>query len=230
MVKPLFIGFVLTLPMIGIVAWLMPLSIWMMIFFVVIWMLWTYIFQGWKREFLINQRDEEMYYWLQNFITTLSIKKTITETFVDLSHRYQLQSASWLKTYTSNDVMQTMINLNQRFKHPIYEIFTSTLSFFEQQGGEVMTLFESIMLQGRLMETRRIEVQRYGKRYLLQWIFLWVLNVVILVISKFSLADLFLIMKETILFQTLILVILGLLPISQLLWFFQWVKSKNKLR
>lgn len=115
MVKPLFIGFVLTLPMIGIVAWLMPLSIWMMIFFVVIWMLWTYIFQGWKREFLINQRDEEMYYWLQNFITTLSIKKTITETFVDLSHRYQLQSASWLKTYTSNDVMQTMINLNQRF-------------------------------------------------------------------------------------------------------------------
>ncbi len=230
MVKPLFIGFLLTLPMIGIAVWLMPLSIWMMIFFVVIWMLWTYIFRGWHRESLINQRDEEMYYWLQNFITTLSIKKTITETFVDLSHRYQLQSASWLKAYTSNDVMQTMINLNQRFKHPIYEIFTSTLSFYEQQGGEVMTLFESIMLQGRLMETRRIEVQRYGKRYLLQWMFLWALNVVILFISKFSLADLFVIMKETILFQTFILVILGLLPISQLLWFLQWVKSKHKLR
>ncbi len=230
MVKQIIFGFFLSLPIFAIAAWLIPLTPMLLLFFALIWMLWTYVLLGWKREWKYNQLNEEMYYWLQNFITTLSIKKTITETFVDLSQRYQLQSASWLKAYTSNEVMQTMINLKQRFRHPIYEIFTSTLSFYEQQGGDVMTLFESIMFQSRLMETRRIEVFRYSKRYLFQWLFLWLLNLIILVVSKFSLADLFSIMKDTFIFQTLIILILVLIPISKLIWFHSWIRLKQKLR
>ncbi len=230
MVKQIIFGFILTIPIVGIAVWLIPLTPLLLIFLAFVWMIWTYVLLGWKREWHLNQINEEMYYWLQNFITTLSIKKTITETFVDLSQRYQLQSAVWLKAYTSNEVMQTMVNLKQRFHHPIYEIFTSTLSFYEQQGGDVMTLFESIMFQSRLMETRRIEVYRFSKRYLLQWLFLWILNLIILVVSKLSLADLYFIMKDTLIFQILILLILALIPISKLIWFYQWLQVKQKLR
>ena len=226
----IFIGLLLTLPLLGIAIWLIPLSMFIMVYFGLIWVFWTYILFSWKQEMNRSKQDEEMYYWLQNFITTLSIKKTITETFVDLSQRYQLQSATWLKSYMSNDVMQTMLNLNQRFRHPLYEVFTSTLGFYEQQGGDVMTLFESIMFQGRLMETRRIEVHRYSKRYFMQWVFLWMLNLIILIISKLSLPDLFNIMKDTLVFQILILLVLAFLPISKIIWFDQWIRLKRKLR
>ena len=230
MVKRILYAFFLTMPIMGIISWLVPLTSLMVIMLFFIWLLWIWVLNGWKREMKINQLDEEMYYWLQNFITTLSIKKTITETFVDLSQRYQLKETNWLKSYTSNEVMQTMINLKQRFHHPIYEIFTSTLGFYEQQGGDVMTLFDSILFQTRLMETRRIEVYRYTKRYFFQWLFLWMLNLLILVLSKLILMDLFAMMKNTLIFQVLIVVILVLIPISKLIWFYQWVQVKQKIR
>lgn len=230
MVKRILYAWLLTIPLMAFLVWFIPMSMLMIIFFMAIWMIWFYVLEFWKREWNMNQVDEEMYYWLQNFITTLSIKKTITETFVDLSQRYQLQKVQWLQSYTSNDVMQSIINLKQRFHNPIYDIFASTLGFYEQQGGDVMSLFESILLQTRLMETRRIEVYRYTKRYFFQWLFLWLLNLLILVLSKLSLPDLYTIMEDTFIFQMLIALILALIPISQCLWFYQWVQVKRKLR
>ncbi len=230
MVKQLLYAFILTIPIVGLIIWMIPISVMVLVVSLLTWFLWFWILERWQHEWKRNELDEEMYYWLQNFITTLSIKKTITESFVDLSQRYQLQQTHWLKSYTSNDAMQTMMNLKQRFRHPIYEIFTSTLSFYEQQGGDVMTLFESILYQTRLMETRRLEVNRYTKRYFFQWMFLWMLNILILILSKFTLADLYGLMRETFIFQFLIIIILLYIPTSKLIWFYQWIQVKRKLR
>jgi hypothetical protein len=93
-----------------------------------------------------------------------------------------------------------------------------------------MTLFESILYQTRLMETRRLEVNRYTKRYFFQWMFLWMLNILILILSKFTLADLYGLMRETFIFQFLIIIILLYIPTSKLIWFYQWIQVKRKLR
>ena len=102
MVKIIFISLLLTIPIMALSWWFIPVSISYIFIFIVSLFLWMAIIQGWKKEWDINRLDEEMYYWVQNFITTLSIKKTITEAYVDLSQRYQLQKVSWLKSFSSN--------------------------------------------------------------------------------------------------------------------------------
>lgn len=230
MVKIIFISLLLTIPIMALSWWFIPVSISYVFIFIVSFFLWMAIIQGWKKEWDINRLDEEMYYWVQNFITTLSIKKTITEAYVDLSQRYQLQKVTWLKSFSSNDVMQTMMNLKQRFHHPMYDLFCSTLNFYDEQGGEVMTLFESVLFQTRLMESRRLEMVRYTKRYFFQWMFLWALNVIILILSKWSLPDLYGLMKDTIIFQMMMILILLGIPLTKLIWYFQWSKVKQKIR
>jgi prophage maintenance system killer protein len=97
--------------------------------------------------------------------------------------------------FISNDALHGLRNLKQRFTHPLYGLFMNTLEFYEEQGGDVLVLFDSILHQTRIVESRRIEIQSLTKRYFFQWIFLWILNLFILLMSKVVLMDLFDVMK-----------------------------------
>ena len=45
--------------------------------------LWFVGLTTWFQQSKKDRIDSDMYYWMQTFLTTLSIKKTITETFVN---------------------------------------------------------------------------------------------------------------------------------------------------
>lgn len=182
----------------------------------------------WYRQSQRDQVDSQMYYWMQTLITTLSIKKTITETFVNVVQQYQLKNERWIDSFMSNDSLHALKNLTQRFSHPLYELFVTTLSFYEQQGGDVLVLFDSILQQTRLVESRRIEVQSLTKRYFFQWIFLWVLNLFILLMSKVVLIDLFDVMKTNMIFITSITFVLLYFPLSHGWWLQQWQHRKRR--
>jgi len=187
-------------------------------------------FLQWYQQSLDERKDAEMYYWMQTFLTTLSIKKTITETFVDVFQKYQLKNEKWIVAYASNDALNAMKNLGKRFTHPIYHLFLHTLAFYEQQGGDVFILFDSILQQTRQVEARRLEMTQLRKRYFFQWIFLWILNFMILIMSKIVLMDLFLSMQINILFVVLLSVIFVYFPLSHHWWFQQWKRLHGGMR
>lgn len=219
-----------TLPLVSLWWWLLPVS--PLIWIVLVGLLLGFFFSFVKIQQAsnINQKDEEMYYWLQNFLTTLAVKKTITETFVDVVKRYQWMKLNWIQAYASNEAMQALTNLKQRFQHPLYAIFVSTLAFYEQQGGDVMSLFDSILQQNRLMESRRMAMMQVRKRYLFQWLFLWLMNLTILMLVKVVLQDLFWVMEGSLIFQSILAAIFLFLPLSFIRWIHQWQKAKTKLQ
>lgn len=219
-----------TLPLVSLWWWLLPVS--PLIWIVLAGLLLGFFFSFCKiqQARIINQKDEEMYYWLQNFLTTLAVKKTITETFVDVVKRYQWMKLNWIQAYASNEAMQALTNLKQRFQHPLYAIFVSTLAFYEQQGGDVMSLFDSILQQNRLMESRRMAMMQVRKRYLFQWLFLWLMNLTILMLAKVVLQDLLWVMEGSLIFQSILATIFLFLPLSFIRWIHQWQKAKTKLQ
>lgn len=191
---------------------------------------WSKGFQGWYHQSIAELKDGQMYYWMQTFLTTLSIKKTITETYVDVYQKYQLKHENWIIEYASNDALNAMKNLGKRFTHPIYHLFLHTLAFYEQQGGDVLVLFDSILQQTRQVESRRLEINQLRKRYFFQWMFLWILNFMILVMSKMVLMDLFFTMQINPLFVFLLSIIFVYFPLSHYLWFAQWQRLHGGMR
>ena len=190
--------------------------------------LWLVGLSMWYRQSRRDQIDSQMYYWMQTLLTTLSIKKTITETFVNVVQQYQLKKEHWIDPYMSNDSLHALRNLKQRFTHPLYGLFITTLEFYEEQGGDVLILFDSILQQTRMVESRRIEIQTLTKRYFFQWVFLWILNLFILFMSKFVLMDLFDVMKTNVIFITIITSVVLYFPLSHLWWLQSWKQRKRK--
>jgi hypothetical protein len=190
--------------------------------------LWWIGLRFWSQQGKQDQKDSQMYYWMQTLLTTLSIKKTITETFVNVVQQYQLKKEHWIEPYMSNDSLHALRNLKQRFTHPLYGLFLNTLEFYEVQGGDVLILFDSILQQTRLVEARRTEIQSLTKKYFFQWVFLWVLNLFILLMAKFVLMDLFDVMKTNLIFIAMITMVVLYFPFSHLWWLQQWQHRKGK--
>ncbi len=190
--------------------------------------LWLVGLTIWYRQSKRDQIDSQMYYWMQTLLTTLSIKKTITETFVNVVQQYQLKKDHWLDPYMSNDSLHALRNLKQRFTHPLYGLFITTLEFYEEQGGDVLILFDSILQQTRMVESRRTEIHSLTKRYFFQWVFLWMLNLFILLMAKFVLMDLFDVMMTNLIFIASITLIILYFPFSHLWWLQQWQQRKKK--
>ena len=190
--------------------------------------MWWIGLRFWSQQSRQDQKDSQMYYWMQTLLTTLSIKKTITETFVNVVQQYQLKKEHWLAPYMSNDSLHALRNLKQRFTHPLYGLFLNTLEFYEVQGGDVLILFDSILQQTRLVEARRTEIQSLTKKYFFQWVFLCVLNLFILLMAKFVLMDLFEVMKNNLTFIAMITVVVLYFPFSHLWWLQQWQHRKGK--
>ena len=190
--------------------------------------LWMAGIMIWFQQSKKDRMDSEMYFWMQTYLTTLSIKKTITESFVNVVQQYQLKRENWILPFMSNDALHALRNLKQRFTHPLYGMFITTLEFYEVQGGDVLMLFDSILQQTRMVESRRIEIQSLTKRYFFQWVFLWTLNLFILLMAKFVLMDLFDVMKNNLMFITSITIIFVYFPFSHLWWLQQWKRRKEK--
>jgi hypothetical protein len=191
--------------------------------------MWLVGFNIWFNQSKQDRIDSDMYFWMQTFLTTLSIKKTILETFVHVVNQFQLKKEKWILPFMSNDALHALKNLKQRFTHPLYGLFTNTLEFYEQQGGDVLMLFDSILQQTRIVESRRIEIQSLTKRYFFQWVFLWTLNLFILLMSKFVLMDFFDVMKTNPIFITSITIIILYFPLSHVWWLQQWKQRKEKI-
>ena len=181
----------------------------------------------WQGEKVRQERNEAMYYFVQLFLTTLTIKKTIHETYLDVFQRYQLSKQAWLIAYGSNDPLLVLENLTHRFHHPLFAVFVNTVKFYETQGGDVLTLFESVLIQTRLVETRRMEMQTIKKRYFSQWAILWALNLFVLVMAKLVLADLFSVMMTSAMFILLLTTVLLYVPISFLTWLTTYLKQSK---
>ena len=190
--------------------------------------LWLIGLMIWSQQSKKDQKDSQMYYWMQTLLTTLSIKKTITETFINVVQQYQLKKEHWIGPYMSNDSLHALRNLKQRFTHPLYGLFINTLEFYEVQGGDVLILFDSILQHTRLVESRRTEIQSLTKKYFYQWVFLWVLNLFILLMTKFVLMDLFDVMKTNLIFITSITMVIVYFPLSHLWWLQQWQQRIRK--
>lgn len=228
MVKITLVSFALATLLALLHYWLLEVPILSLAMFGTQLTLWVVGTTLWHQQSQRDVIDSQMYFWMQTLLTTLSIKKTITEAFVDVVQRYQLKHELWINPFMSNDALHALKNLTQRFTHPLYGLFVTTLEFYELQGGDVLQLFDSILQQTRIVESRRIEIQQLTKKYFFQWVFLWMLNLFILFMAKWVLMDLFEVMKTNPTFIASLSMVILYFPLSHWWWLQQWRIRKEK--
>ncbi len=193
------------------------------------WVIWTYLIHRFK--WMKKQVDTQitMYYLIHSVITTLAIKGHLHESVFDVMHRLPGKLRQW-EQYISDDGMTTLINLNTLFPYGVYRLCIASLQFYESQGGEVMSLFGSFLQQTRIMETRLKEEQSTFEQAFVQFIILWLFNLAVIILAKFSLQYMFSMMSESLIFVYGLTLVFILFPSTVLLYIQKFISTSGSLK
>lgn len=176
-----------------------------------------------KKETKRNQCFHQTYFFLLDLIMNLSLKGSLHEAYADTKKQLNPNLHKVIEEYETNQTLVTLTQLHAYFSFPIYQIAIQMMHFYEEKGGQVLVLFDRLLKQLRLEETRRQEKELAIKRAGIQFIVLWFLNLTILGVAYVALSSLFLTMAQGVPFQYFLTGFFMYISFSSWMWVKQHV-------
>jgi len=132
----------------------------------------------------------QMYFYMHSIITTLAIKKHVHESVLDVTVALSHHDKT-IQDVMDSDGLTTLTNLKANYPAKIYDLFVSSIQFYDQQGGDVMSLFDNFLRQSRISETRIQEEEHIYRRGVIEFTTLWLFNLLVLLLAKWALRYMF---------------------------------------
>lgn len=182
MIEALLVSFVLA----GIYWYVLDHFIFTILIFLINLLIWMIFFLKFKLIFKQYSTLYQMYFLMHSVITSLAIKKQVHESIWEVITQLTLKHPH-LEQLTGIDGISSLMNFKAIYPYKLFAVFVASIQFFDQQGGEVMELFDNFLRQARISETRIQEEEQYFKRGLIEFSTLWIFNMLVLLLSKWAL-------------------------------------------
>ena len=138
---------------------------------------------------LIKNRYHECYHFINNFIITLSIKKSIAgalettvysmpNTFVDLYNG--------IDNLSENEKLEY---LSTYFQFYDYSLFLQIINIWQEEGGDILSMSKYLIGNIRHNEEYISQVDTLAKRKYVEIAILWTISLAIVVILRFALSE-----------------------------------------
>lgn len=165
--------------------------------------------------FLIYYRRENKYllkyyrfascfHFIDDFIISLSVRKTISGAFESVSNSMDkrfLQEINGLQHLTDKE---KLTYLKKFYPFHIYELFINILSIYEEEGGDIFDLSSMLMNEARQEEEILHESHKLGNKKMMEFFTLWAFSLLILVVMRFALFDMYTQMSNSLFFKIMI--------------------------
>jgi hypothetical protein len=182
------------------------------------WMIYWWILHAWKIHQTRNETFHTMYYFLHQMIMSLSLKGNLYEAYVDTKNQLKGSFQKQLLERETPHILMTLEQLTELFPFTIYRIGLKTFHFYDEKGGDVLSLFDAFLKQLRLEEVRLLDKKQLFDKYSIQFFILWGLNIGIILFARFVLNTLFLQMASGMLFQLTLTGFFLYIPLSSWMW------------
>ena len=136
-------------------------------------------------------RFHECYFFMSNFIVSLSVKNSLNAALTNVK---DIMSDDYLEEMGTIEEMnegEKLQYLKKYFPFHVYQIFVDVITLWLDQGGDILKMTSSLMEQTRQIEEYIIFSESVNKSRLIEFIVLWLLSIVIIVILRFSLDSFF---------------------------------------
>lgn len=153
-----------------------------------------------KFEKKIN-RFHETYHFINNFIISLSIKKSLVAAFENVYNGSSDELKDQIDSIRHLKENEKLKYLNKYFFFNSYEMFTDLISLWNEEGGDVLSMTNYLLNQLRLEEEYITFSEINNKKVLIEFSILWAIVIGILCILRFALADFYFLIAEQFFFQ-----------------------------
>ena len=166
-----------------------------------------------------KNRFHECYHFINNFIISLSIKKSIAgalETTVGSMPSEFVDMFNSLENMSEDEKLKY---LSTYFNFHDYELFLQIILLWEDQGGDIIEMSKYLSIDIRVNERYLTAVDSISKRKYFEIGVLWVITIAIVIFLRFALKDFYEKVKGQLLFLVSIsaVILLALLTIYLLI-------------
>ena len=175
----------------------------------------------------VIQRFHECYHFINNFIISLSIKKTIGLALenVSLSMNTSFQEMFSSLQDMSDEEKIKYLNGNY-FPFHLYQLFIQVISLYQEQGGDILKMSKYLLSDLRYNEEYVSKVQGQGVRKCVEIGVLWLICFAILGFVRFALKDFYASLKQ----QTIFIVSIALFMVFVLFSIYVLVNRSTNIK
>ena len=138
---------------------------------------------------LIKNRYHECYHFINNFIITLSIKKSIAgalETTVYSMPNTFVDVYNGIDNLSENEKLEY---LSTYFQFYDYSLFLQIINIWQEEGGDILSMSKYLIGNIRHNEEYISQVDTLAKRKYVEIAILWTISLAIVVILRFALSE-----------------------------------------
>lgn len=135
------------------------------------------------------QRTHECYKFINSFLITMSVKESLTEAFASGTLNASPEFKKELVDLENMVVEDRIIYLRRYFDLAIYKMFLNVLKLYQDQGGNILSLGETLMQETTMVENSVTKSYNIGLKKIVEYAILWILTFAILIFMRFGMRD-----------------------------------------
>ena len=163
------------------------------------------------------------YNFINSFVISLSVKDSLEEAYQNglrLAPKAMLEETNEIENKT---IIERLVFLRQYFNLAIYKMFLNIVNLYQDQGGNILTLSDSLMKECTRVEKSMQESASISNKHLVEFAILWLLSIFILVFLRFALSDFYLKMLSSVIFVVLVTIYYLLFLVASFLFILKYV-------
>jgi len=168
-------------------------------------LLYAFYFAYWLprrlRRFYRRERDfRQCYQFINGFVIAMSVKKTPNAALESLMGQLPDELRSEINNLNTIDTTAVLDHLKIRFPFPSYEMFLTIIDLYVNQGGSILEMTKLLLTTLREQENGYRHKMLIARRKLTNYVILWLMTAIVLLMARFGVSDLYKTMAQNPLF------------------------------
>lgn len=129
------------------------------------------------------------YHFINSFIITLSVKESFDDAYESATRLTNKNFSDEVNELSSMPIENRIVYLRKYFNLAIYKMFLNVLKLYQDQGGDILAMSDSLMRETTRTEKSLTESVALGNRKLLEFGVLWLMSFAILLFLRFGISE-----------------------------------------
>lgn len=136
-----------------------------------------------------TRKKHETYRFINSFIVSLSVTQSLDQAFEDAGMETSGEEKTLIESTSNMPSAERLDYLKGYFQNDLYDVFTSIIDLYAEQGGDIIALSSNLLKEASLEEGKQIQKEAVARKALLQHGTLWFLSTIILAFLRYGLSS-----------------------------------------
>lgn len=160
-----------------------------------------------KKNQLKIHRYHQCFHFINSFIISLNVKGSMSAAIQSGYETTDEDTKTIIDSIKELNEEEKIMYLCKYFKFDLYRLFVDTISLWNEEGGDILKMSQHLVNQARLKEQYLITCETIHRQKTIEFIVLWGISLAILVALRFALSQFFERIRQTIVYQVAVVVI-----------------------